>query len=62
MPEFLCARFIAVDLVFEVPASPVAAVNAGDVWPAAFTLALANGRWEIDAVIEGTTEKMAHAE
>jgi hypothetical protein len=58
MPEVLCARFIIVDLVFEVPASPVAAVNAGDVWPAA----LANGRWEIDAVIEGTTEKMAHAE
>ncbi len=39
--------------LFEVPVCPVDAVNtlgAGDVWHAAFTLALANGRLEIDAV------------
>lgn len=39
--------------LFEVPAYPTAAVNtlgAGDVWHAAFTLALAKGRMEVDAV------------
>ena len=39
--------------LFEVPVLPVAAVNtlgAGDVWHAAFTLSLANGQSEIEAV------------
>lgn len=39
--------------LFEIPVCPVEAVNtlgAGDVWHAAFTLALAKGKTEIDAV------------